>query len=122
MSLLPPDYDRPYKDAQEREEARRLLAQRDRVLTGLQELAGKPTWSEHEQASLPRMTNGMNERPEDRLKRWKDLFGEELAEVHRLAEARALSDIEMRQAVFLAKRLLVLATDRPSDTVDTFQI
>jgi hypothetical protein len=68
------------------------------------------------------MTNGMNERPEDRLKRWKDLFGEELAEVHRLAEARAVSDIEMRQAVFLAKRLLMMATDWPSDRVDTFQI
>jgi hypothetical protein len=42
--------------------------------------------------------------------------------VHRLVERGALSDIELRQALYLAGRLLATVTGLPVDQVDQFDL
>jgi hypothetical protein len=46
---------------------------------------------------LPLIANGVSEEPDQRLRRWRSLFAEELTEVHRLARRAAVSDIELKQ-------------------------
>jgi hypothetical protein len=60
--------------------------------------------------------------PPVRLRRWASLFADELAEVHHLAKRPLLSDIELRQAHYLAGRLLATVTDLPLKDVDSFEL
>ena len=66
---------------------------------GNQPEAYKPfdQWSHTELERLPLIANGVSEEPDQRLRRWRSLFAEELTEVHRLARRAAVSDIELKQ-------------------------
>jgi hypothetical protein len=121
---LPPELTQPFHSDAERMSARSLLAQRDRVLRALEQLARKPPdlWSPSELARFPKKTNGVPDPPFVRLPRWASIFADELGEVHRLVVRGALSDLELRQALYLAGRLLATVTDlRPND-VDSFAL
>jgi hypothetical protein len=120
LPLLPPDLTQPFPNETERTKARNLLGQRDHALRALEELARKPAaqWSRTELASLPQTTNGVPDPPPARLARWATIFSDELGEVHRTANRRLLSDIELRQALYLAGRLLATVTGRSIDDTD----
>ncbi|MGH9126783.1 MAG: hypothetical protein ACRDZ8_18940, partial [Acidimicrobiales bacterium] len=76
-----------------------------------------------ELAAFPSMTNGVADPPPLRLARWASLFGEELAEVHRLAGGSTpLSDIELQEVLYLAGRLLSTLADRSLNRVDDFRL
>ena len=124
MSLLPPDLGRPFPDNAERAAARERLARRDATLRLIEALATKPEpeWSPVERAAFPNMTNGVEDPAPRRTRRWASLFAEELAEVHRLAAQGPLSDVELREALYLAARLLSTVTDWAIDMVDDFKV
>jgi hypothetical protein len=50
------------------------------------------------------------------------IFADELGEVHRLVDRGALSDLELRQALYLAGRLLATVTDLRLNDVDRFAL
>jgi hypothetical protein len=94
------------------------------MLRALEQLARKPAglWSPSELARFPKRTNGVPDQPFVRLPRWASIFADELGEVHRLVGCGALSDIELRRALYLAGRLLVTVTDLRLDDVDRFTL
>ena len=124
MPNLPLELTQPFHTEAERAGARSLLAQRDRALRAFEQLARKPAglWSPAELARFPKGTNGAQGPPFVRLPRWASVFADELREVHRLVERGALSDIELRQALYLAGRLLATVTGLPVDQVDRFDL
>ena len=124
MPNLPPELTQPFHTEAERAGGRSLLAQRDRVLQAFRHLAQKPAglWSPAELARFPKGANGEQGPPFVRLPRWASVFADELREVHRLVERGALSDIELRQALYLAGRLLATVTGLPVDQVDRFDL
>lgn len=124
MSLLPPDLERPFPNNAERAAARERLNRRDATLRLIEALATKPApeWSPVERAAFPNMTNGVEDPAPQRTRRWASLFAEELAEVHRLAAQAPLSDVELREALYLAGRLLSTVTDWAIDLVDDFKV
>jgi hypothetical protein len=124
MTLLPPNFAEPYSSFSEREQARQRLVKRDKLLRSIEAVAHKPLsqWSPSELASFPPMTNGMREDPIEKLNRWRTLFAEELREVHRLASMTAVSDIELKQGLFMAGRLLITVTGRAADELDNITI
>jgi len=119
---LPLELTQPFRTEAERAAARSLLAQRDRVLRAFEQLARKPAglWSPSELARFPKGTNGEQGPPFVRLPRWASIFADELREVHRLVERGALSDIELRQALYLTGRLLATVTGLRLNDVDNF--
>jgi hypothetical protein len=125
VPLFPPDLVQPFQSAAQRRDARELLEARARTLRSIEELAAKPAteWTESELAWFPHSVNGIPDPPPTRLIRWVSLFSEELEEVHRLAERPLLlGDVELRQALFLAARLLATVTDRAVADIDTLSI
>jgi hypothetical protein len=94
------------------------------VLRGLEQLARKPAvlWSPSELARFPKRTNRVADQPFVRLPRWASIFADELGEVHRLVEGGALSDVELRQALYLGGRLLATVTGLRLDDVDRFSL
>ena len=124
MPSLPPELTRPFETEAERAAARSLLGQRDRVLLAVEQLARKPggLWSPSELARFPETTNGLPDPLFVRLPRWASIFADELGEVHRLVDRGALSDLELRQALYLAGRLLATVTDLRLDDVDRFAL
>lgn len=121
MPLLPPDLTRPFDRREERAAARNLLVQRETMLRSLQELAAKPAhdWTASEFAAFPPTTNGVLDPPPDRLARWASIFAEEIEELHRLAQGhRPRSDVELRQAIYLAGKLIATVTDVALADVD----
>ena len=121
---MPPELTQPFHTEAERAGGRSLLAQRDRVLQAFRHLAQKPAglWSPAELARFPKGANGEQGLPFVRLPRWASVFADELREVHRLVERGALSDIELRQALYLAGRLLATVTGLPVDQLDQFDL
>ncbi|HTT89544.1 MAG TPA: hypothetical protein VMF65_08300 [Acidimicrobiales bacterium] len=125
MSLLPPELDRPFSSHAERVAAREQLARRDATLRLIEALAAKPEpeWSPAELSAFPHTTNGVEDPAPRRTRRWSSLFAEEIAEVHRLGGSRRpLSDVELREALYLAGRLLSTVTDLPIAIVDEFKV
>ncbi len=120
MPLLPPDLTQPFPNETERTEARTLLRQRDHALRALEVLARKSAaqWSPAELANLPQTTNGVPDPPPARVARWAKIFSDELGEVHLIASQRLLSDVELRQVLYLAGRLLATVTGRSIDDTD----
>jgi len=119
-----PDLDHPFPNHAERAAARERLARRDATLQLIEVLATKPgpEWSLAERAAFPNMTNGAEDPAPQRTQRWASLFAEELAEVHQLAARGSLSDVELREGLFLAGRLLSTVTDWAIDMVDDFRV
>jgi len=125
VPLQPPELARPFQSHDERAAARDRLARRNDTLLLIEALANKPAsaWSPPERAAFPSVTNGVADPPPQRLFRWASLFAEELADVHRLAASpRPLSDVELREALYLAGRLLSTVTDLSIDNVDDFKL
>jgi len=125
VPLFPPDLTAPFSGTAERAEAGRQLQHRDGLLRRIEELALTPAnrWSSAERDVFPAATNGVPEPAPARLARWAALFADELAEVHRLAAAqRPLGDVALKEALYLAGRLLATASDRPIDAVDGLRI
>lgn len=123
MPLLPPDLAKPFPNDPDRDAARRLLEQRDRLLAKFERLARTPAdqWSPADIDRFPTTTNGVPDPPQARVARWAAIFADELATIHAVAGGRPLSDIELRQALYLAGRLLATVTGRPLNNVDHFQ-
>lgn len=125
MPLLPPDLVQSFSSAEMRASARSLLSRRDRVLGSIRELASKPTesWTTNELSLFPDTTNGVPDPAPQRVERWSWLFAEELEGIHALASRTSpISDLELREALFLAQRLLALVTDWAPSEVDQFEI
>ena len=125
MPLLPRELTKPFRTESERVTARLFVVQRDRLLQAIEELSDKPVgeWTPSELAAFPSTTNGVSDPPCQRVRRWANLFAEELTEVHGLvAGTRALSDIELQETLYLAGRLLATVTDWSIETVDDFKI
>jgi hypothetical protein len=125
VPALPPELARPFEGEEERDAAGRLLARRDRVLRAVEELVGKPAgaWSPAELGAFPPTTNGVPDPPPQRVARWAGIFADELAEVHRLVARRPpLSDVELREALYLTGRLLATVTGLGIDEVDAFAL
>ena len=123
MPLLAPDLAKPFPNDPERDTARRLLEQRDHLLAKIQQLARTPAnqWPPADIDRFPTTTNGVPDPPPARLARWATIFADELTTIHTVARGRPLSDIELRQALYLAGRLLATVTGRPLNNVDHFQ-
>lgn len=119
MPLMPPDLMVPFERSEDRIAARARLVRRDRVLRSLEELAAKPAadWTDPERALFPSTTNGIPDPPPSRLARWATVFAEEIGALHRLM-SRPLSDVELRQADYLAGRLIATVADVPLASVD----
>jgi hypothetical protein len=116
VALLPAELNRPFADREARARARAALVDLDNRLRGLELLAEKPPgeWSPDELGEFPSSTNDVFDPPPQRLARWASVFADELAEVHALARvSRPLGDLELRQALYVAKRLLATVYDRP---------
>ncbi len=125
MPLLPPELAQPFQDQSERAAARRRLDERDRTLQAVQALARRPAnaWTSHERSAFPGSNHGVVDPPNQRVSRWASLFAEELTEVHQVAAAsRPLSDLELREALYLAGRLLSTVTGLPISQVDDFRL
>lgn len=124
MTMLPRELTEPFPSNADRAEAHRRLVLRDHTLLAIEELAGQPPgrWSQFDMDRFPKQTSGVPDPPPVRLSRWASLFADELAEVHRLAKRPLLSDIELRQAHYLAGRLLATVTDLPLKDVDSFEL
>jgi len=123
VPFVPPELTHPFRSHTERSEARQRLQERDHTLRLIEALATKrENWTTAELAAFPSVTNGISDPPPQRVTRWASLFAEELAEIHRLATGRRLSDVELREALSLAGRLLAIVTDRSIDAVDDFRI
>jgi hypothetical protein len=122
--VLPRELSLPFRDEYERNSARQLLVRRDHLLRKIERLGKKreSDWTKAEVATIPTMTNGVFEPPRQRVSRWSNLFEEELTEVHRLAERSGLGDIELREANYLAARLLATVTNRPINEVDKLRL
>lgn len=122
-TLLPPNFGEPYSSSAERKEALGQLSRRDRALRSIETLAHKPAsqWSLAELTSFPNQV-GTSEHPSERVKRWKSLFAEELAEVHRLASTAPVSDVEVRHGVFLAGRLLMTVTGMSVNEIEDLHL
>jgi hypothetical protein len=97
---------------------------RDNLLRSIEAAAQKPLsdWSPSELAIFPPMTNGMREDPSEKVKQWRSLFAEELREVHRLASMAAVSDIELKQGLFMAGRILMIVTGKAANEIDNITI
>ena len=124
MTLLPRELARPFQSETERANAWRQLAERDRLLRAIEDLANKPAtaWSPTELSAFPHVTNGVPDPPPQRISRWVRIFAEELAEVHRLIARQLLSDIELQETLYLAGRLLATVTDLPIEEVEYFRL
>ena len=96
---------------------------RDHLLRAIERLTEKPDaeWSPTERAAFPDSINGVPEAPQVRVARSTDIFADELATLHRvLDQPQPLGDIELREAVYLAGRLLSTVTGYVIDLVDRF--
>lgn len=124
MPLVPSELTRSFSSPAERADSLRQLQARARTLGLIEVLAKKrdEDWTAADRAAFRSLTKGIADPPQHRVTRWASLFAEELAEIHRLAAGRPLSDVELREALYLAGRLLAIVTDRSIDAVDEFQI
>ena len=121
MTLLPPELAIPFSSSDERLRAHQQLVDRTAKLVALERLAGTPVdrWTQDQKHYFQPNLNGFPDPPADRLRRWTSLFAEELAMIRELVERPApLSDIELREAVYLAGRLLAPILGVDLDQVD----
>lgn len=123
MSLMPPDIAQPIQTEADRVAMRNLLGQRDRKLRSIEKLAHTRAaqWTPDEIVLFPNTIAEEPNPPYSRLERWAAVFAEELEEVHRLA-VRPLSDIELRQTLYLTGRLIATVSGRAIGDVDNFDI
>lgn len=122
MTLLPPDLAVPFSGADERRRAQQQLNDRAAKLLAMESLAATPQagWSQEQLDFFPPNLNGIPDPPPGRLRRWASLFAEELTMFHELVQRSApLSDLELREAVYLAGRLLAPVLGVHLDEVDT---
>jgi hypothetical protein len=115
--MLPPDLHEPFASAEARSYAAQQLLERYQLLEELQRLASMPSdqWPQEQIERLPSYLVGRQERPMERLARWRALFADELRQIRHTRNAAAhgrISDVELRTAVYLAERLLAAAYGR----------
>lgn len=123
--LLPPDIATPFRNSEERAKARDRLEARDQTIRAIADLASisPDRWTSATHAVFPDRFNGVPDPASDRLNRWMNLFSEEIDEVHHIATCEhPLGDVEVKQALYLAARLLATVTDRTIDDVDKIDL
>jgi hypothetical protein len=126
MPLTPPDLVRSYASPAEKNADWQRLLQRAETLRELAGLARTPPeqWPADAAARLQAATPIAGEAPAQRLTRWRSVFAGELADLDQAVlaassqgGASAISDIDLRSAVYLAGRLLATLYDVALDQV-----
>jgi hypothetical protein len=113
---MPPDLGKPYSSEAERAFDREALIVYWLAIETLTNLAEQPpsSWTPKQVSQFPRsVPGGPQEHPEQRLKRWLLLFGDEISAIQgvrsRLVHTGAVSDPELRGAAWLARQVLSTA-------------
>ncbi len=125
MKSMPPDLAIPFSGPDERLRARQTLIERAAKLAALESLASTPAhqWTEEQRGFFRPDLNGFPDPPPDRLERWVAVFGDELSMFDDIVQRSApLSDIELREAVYLAGRLLAPVLGVHLDEVDATSV
>ncbi len=124
MTLLPPEVSTPFRSQREREQAEVVLRQRCAKLVRLSGLAARPAdqWSAEAVMKFPATTNGVADPAPRRLARWLMLFQDEIRQVTQVAgDPQPLGDVELREAVYIAGKLVAIAAGVDQGEVDSFE-
>lgn len=125
LPLLPPEITQPFSSDHERYEVAARLRKRDNTLRMIERLADKPDalWSGEERQAFPSSISGYIEPPIERIRRWRNIFFEELSMLHRrVDQSLPYEDVELREADYMAARLLSTVSGLRIEDIDQFPV